>query len=264
MGGGILEGNPDNPHESQVTGIAKAFDPTSYILPDEMTGHAYAPQIMEGINTTFSPITGFVEDTLNFTTPGKQWLEGQVPILGQWSDTMRNRPGDAAAIAASMYGAGAAAGAMGGAGATGAGTGGTLGSAGSTAATSAITPTFSSGAGMAASAAPSALQLSAGAGGTGIGTLGSAGTTAALNGLTPAFASQGAASGTGSYLGQLYDRAKDLYGQGKEIKGYYDRTKQVYDLLNPDQQPQQDLSEPMQITNPYRQIYDPNRLYRGV
>jgi len=280
---GLLAGGTS--HNSNITGIAEMFDPMSYITPDVIDPHTYSYGVTSALNEGLSPITSTANQIGDYITPGKKWLDDQVPLLRAWNDTTSYRPVDAAGIVASLYGGGVASGAVGGAGAAaGSATGGTLGAAGTAAGTSAITPAFATGVGATTGAGAGAGLGAAGsaygssmlglggtaagssaaatAAGGGIGGLGAAGTAYGTSALTPAFASTGGAVSQGSYMGQLYDKAKDLYGQGKEIKDYYDKGQQVYDLFNPDQQ-QQDLSQPQQLVNPYHASVDPLRFTRG-
>lgn len=265
MGGG--DGN-----ESFVSRLGEQLDPTSYFMPESINPHTYINPLTDTLNEGLSNISKPLNQFGTMITPGKQWLDEQVPLLQAWNETVENRPIDAAAIAAgTIFSGGALAGAGGGAGAG-------LGTAGNAAANAALAGGSATGAGAATGAglgslgsagtaygssllglggtAAGANAAAVGAGG-GLGGLGLAGTTAATTALTPAFGfMNGAASeGLGSYMGQLYDKAKTA-------KSYYDKGRQVYDALKGEDEP--DLNQPMiQLQNPYQTPTDPNRYLRG-
>ena len=259
-------------NESFVSRLGEQFDPTSYFMPEDLNPHTYINPITDKLNEGLSVIAKPINQFGTMITPGKQWLDDQVPLLQNWNDTVENRPIDAAAIAAgTIFSGGALAGAGGAAGAS-------LGTAGNAAANAALAGGSATGAGAATGAGLGTLgsagtaygssmlglggtaagaNAAAAAAGGGLGGLGLAGTTAATTALTPSFGfMNGAASeGLGSYMGQLYDKAKTA-------KNYYDKGRQVYDALKGEDE--QDLNQPMiQLQNPYQAPKDPNRYLRG-
>jgi hypothetical protein len=186
-----------NKNASGIARLARTLDPMTYIPGIKEVAnpiHNLAEQGADFGNQVLSPVVGAAQKFTELTTPGLKQVQNAVPFVKDIDRFVRDKPVDAAAIAAAtFFTAGAATPAL-----TGAGTGGALGAAGSSAATSALTPAFTSAAGTAAGAAPSALTTAAGAGGAGLGTLGSAGTAAGLSALTPAFQGAGLAAGTGA------------------------------------------------------------------
>lgn len=186
-----------NKNASGIARLGQMLDPMTYVPGINQTVnpiHEAGIQVADAGNRMLSPVVGAAQKFTEATTPGMRQFQNAVPITKDIDRFVRDKPVDAAAIAAAtFFTAGAATPAL-----SGAGTGGTLGAAGAGAATSAVTPAFSSAAGTAAAAAPSALTSAAGAGGAGLGTLGSAGTAAGLSALTPAFEGASLAAGTGA------------------------------------------------------------------
>ena len=250
-----------NKHHSFIADLGEMLDPMSYLHKGIGLGgldvHKYAKPATTWLNEQVSTVSKPINQFMTSITPGKAWLDEEIPIAKWWNDTVENKPIDAAAIAAATVfsgGAGAGAGAGGGAGASG------LGAAGNAAATSAVTPAFAggtaastagaglgsagsaygsamlgggvgSGAGM-ASVAPSVAAMNAGGG---IGGIGLSGAQALTSAVTPELVGLG--TNTGWTLGKAMDGVKEGYD-------YYKQGKGVYDAFNPQQQPQQDDQPP--------------------
>jgi hypothetical protein len=209
-----------NKNASSIARLGRALDPMTYIpgIKEVVNPiHDVAEAGADGVNQVLSPVVGALQEVGSFITPGLKQTEKMLG-LGGLNRFIRDKPLDAAAIAAAtFFSAGAATPAL-----TGAATGGTLGAAGtaagssvlaggttagaagsglgaagSAAATSAITPAFSSGAIAAGSAAPTALGVS--------------GTAAATSALTPALASLGTAGTAPTAAGSLLNTFKGAY-----------------------------------------------------
>lgn len=263
MGMDSILGGGDS-HGSNITSIGEMFDPMSYITPEAINPHTYSYDVTTSLNEGLSNVTGPLNQFMTTITPGKEWLDSQVPILQQWNETVENRPVDAAGIVAALYGGAAAGGALG----AGAGGASSATPGFTSLASSSITPTFQSGLGAAASsgggigglgsagtAYGSAMLGGAGSAGAsnaamlaggGIGGLGQSGAAAGMSAITPTLADPT----LGSYMGQLYDKAK-------EVKNYYDKGRQLYDTLNPEEQPQQPQAQSLQEVG----LYDPYPSY---
>jgi len=172
---------PDK-HSSPVAKIARALDPMTSIpglnkVPNKI--HDAATAGIEGGNRALSPAIGAIQEGVEFTTPGLKQLKQKVPIIEDIDRFIRDKPVDAAGIAAASFFSG---GAAGGAAAGGAGTGAGAGAAGAAGA-GASSPLIAGAAGT-TSALSQALPAAAGAGlGAGAASplvAGAAGTTSAL------------------------------------------------------------------------------------
>ena len=242
-----------NKNASGIARLGQMLDPMTYVPGINQTVnpiHEAGIQVADAGNRMLSPVVGAAQKFTEATTPGMRQFQNAVPITKDIDRFVRDKPVDAAAIAAAtFFTAGAATPALsgaGGAGAVGAGTGGTLGAAGAGAATSALTPAFTSAAGTAAGAAPSALTTAAGAGGAGLGTLGSAGTAAGISALTPAFEGAGIAAGTGaasSAGSNLLNSFNNLIKPLRTAKNTFDRfggdyVRNLKNFAEPDQEGQ--------------------------
>ena len=226
-----------DPHASGIARLTKALDPATMIpgwgqaVAQPM--HDLAIQGADIGNRALSPIVGGAQDFTNVITPGLKQAEKSTGMSGI-QNFIRNKPVDAAAIAAATFfsGGGAtsglsgapAASTTGGAGglysagaagteaitpafesgaASGLGTGTTAGTTtGSLAGANAITPTFASGSypGIAGASAP--------------GMLGTAGTAAANSALTPSF------MGSGSALGNTFNTLKTANNYRKNLSNF--------------------------------------------
>jgi hypothetical protein len=209
-------------------GLLRAMDPMTYAPGIGVTAnaaHDAGGEFVSGVNKALSPVVGAAQDFTQATTPGMKQVQQSTGMDGI-DRFVRDKPFDAAALAAaSFFTGGAAANAMGAGSAAapaasgGAGAMGGMSSA-SAAGSAAITPAFQSGAvagsGLGAGAAGSTTgslvgassitpALSSGAyggmaGAAGAGTLGTAGTAAATGLLTPSMNTLG--TGTG-FMGSL-------------------------------------------------------------
>lgn len=161
-----------NPHRAAFGGILRALDPMTYIPGIKEVAnpvHDAGEQLVTGVNTVLSPVIGAAQKVTETITPGLKQFQDAVPITKDIDRFVRDKPFDAAALAAAtFFSGGAATPAL-----TGTASAGSLGAAGAGAATSAITPALAS----------------TGAATTGAGALGAAGTAAGQAALTPAFAS---------------------------------------------------------------------------
>jgi len=120
MGGG-------ESHNSNVARMGQQYDIIGNLLPKSVNPHTYLTPIADKGNEYLGKVTKPVNKFNTMITPGKAYLDDNVPILKAWNQTVENRPIDAAAIAAaSIFGGGAL---MGGGGIAG------MGSTGATSAT---------------------------------------------------------------------------------------------------------------------------------
>ena len=108
-------------HHSSIADIGEMFDPTSWFAPKAINPHTYAKPIASFTNEVLSPIVKPLNRFGTMITPGKAWIDDQIPLAKKWNDVVENRPLDAAAIAAATYFTG---GALAGAGGAGAGVAG--------------------------------------------------------------------------------------------------------------------------------------------
>jgi hypothetical protein len=225
-------------NQSGIARLGQMLDPSTYIPGiNQITNpiHQGAEQIADSSNRALSPIVGAAQKFTNVITPGMSQLQNAIPTLKNIDTFVRDKPVDAAAIAAATFfsagaatpylagagtgaagglsagGAAATEGALAGTTAGGAGALGGLGAAGTAAGEAALTPAFSGLASTAGSAAP--------------GLLGSTGTAALNSALTPALASIGTAapSGVGSLLNTFNTAIKPLktgYKYGKNLNSF--------------------------------------------
>jgi hypothetical protein len=205
-------------------GLLRTFDPMTYVPglnAPANAAHDIGGNFVSGVNRILSPVVGAAQDFTQATTPGMKQVQQATGMEGI-DRFVRDKPFDAAALAAaSFFTGGAAAEALGPSAAAaapaasgGAGAMGGMSSA-SAAGSAAITPAFQSGAvagsGLGAGAAGSTTgslvgassitpALSSGAyggmaGAAGASTLGTAGTAAATGLLTPSMNTLGTGTG---------------------------------------------------------------------
>jgi hypothetical protein len=133
-----------NKHKSVVGQLARTFDPMTYIPGVNQVANPIHDAGSAGItaaNKALSPVVGAAQKFTEFTTPGLKQLQDAVPVTKDIDRFVRNKPLDAAAIAAATYfSGGAASGLLGG---SGAGAGSSLGAAGGAAAGALQSGTFS-------------------------------------------------------------------------------------------------------------------------
>lgn len=253
-----------NTHQAAFGGILRALDPATYV-PGLNTvanfAHDVGDSAVTQVNTALSPIVGGLQKYTELTTPGLKQLNKIVPWQQGADEFVRNKPFDAAALAAATYFSGGQASKL--AGAAGApaastigGTGG-LASAGA-AGTEALTPAFAGGASVANGAGVGAAGSTTGglvgassitpaltyggaggvAGASGLGTLGTAGTAAANSALTPSFASLGG--------GGVLQSARPALNRLKQVNQYRSNFRAA---SGNQQQQQQDYSLGDQLLN---------------
>ena len=215
-------------HKNAFGDLLRAADPMTYVPGISSVAnpiHDMGDAAVTGINTTLSPVIKATNKVLKTVTPGVQYMEDNIPAMGNVNRFIENKPFDAAALAAATFFSGGAAGEALGPSATAApavsgGTGamGGLNSFGA-AATNAITPALSgtaagtgagAGAGMGGSVGGTLTSISAPS------TLGTAGTAAATNAITPALSTLGAS--TPSFMAN----AANVLNKGREFKSYFD------------------------------------------
>lgn len=128
-----------NKHKSPVAQIARALDPTTSIPGVQAIAnpiHDAATAGIESGNKALSPLVGAAQKFTEATTPGLKQVQNAIPFTKDVDRFVRDKPLDAAGIAAATYFSGGAAGGMfgGGAGAGGAAGTGAMGAAGGSAA----------------------------------------------------------------------------------------------------------------------------------
>jgi hypothetical protein len=127
-----------NKHSSPVAQIARALDPTTMIPGAQAIANPIHDAATAGIETgnkVLSPVVGAAQKFTEMTTPGLKQVQNAVPITKDIDRFVREKPIDAAGIAAATYFSGGAAGGMfGGAGGAGAGAGSSVGAMGGSAA----------------------------------------------------------------------------------------------------------------------------------
>lgn len=222
-------------HKNAFGDLLRAADPMTYVPGISSVAnpiHDMGDAAVTGINTALSPVISSTNKVLKTITPGVQYMEDNIPMMGNINRFIENKPFDAAALAAAtFFSGGAAAGGMSGAPAASGGAGAMGGMASSGAAGSAaITPSFMSGAaaggGMGAGAAGSTTGALVGAnaitpalasgtyggmaGTAGLGTLGTAGTASGMGAMTPSFM-----GGAG-----FMDKARSFMGKANEADKY--------------------------------------------
>lgn len=185
-------------NKSGVARIARALDPTTYIPGLNIVAnkaHDVAERGADMGNRVLSPVVGAAQKVTEFTNPWMKPLQKAVPQIKNIDTFIRDKPVDAAAIAAAtFFTGGAASSALGAGGTAAAPAASTLGGAGGAASAGAsgstlLAPTtFSSlGTGLASSGAGAGVAAPIAGSTTGsIGTLGTVGTAAGNSLLTPA------------------------------------------------------------------------------
>ncbi|MGZ5029069.1 MAG: hypothetical protein ACXWAT_00610 [Methylobacter sp.] len=217
-----------NPHQNAFGSMLRALDPMTYVPGLNVVSnaaHDAGDAMVTGINTALSPVVGGAQQLTETITPGLKQFN-QATGMDGIDNFVKNKPFDAAALAAATFFSGgaaaeamtpAAAAAPAAAEGAGAGAAGGLSSFGA-AGSSAITPAFESGAVAGTGAGAGAMGSTTGslAGASGAGTLGTAGTSAATSALTPAFES-GAMGG--AQFGMV-ERAKPFIDQARNANQY--------------------------------------------
>ena len=185
--GSLWQDMPDyrefsNSHQSAIGSIARALDPMTYIPGVDIFANKAHDAATAGItagNTALSPLVGGAIDITNKIDPALGFVHKAVPQTQEIDNFVRNKPVDAAGIAAATYfSGGAASGLFEGAGA-GTAAAGSLGAGADAAAANAITP-------VGLTAGESAIAAPVGGAATGLGTIGASGLETGANLLTPA------------------------------------------------------------------------------
>jgi hypothetical protein len=229
-----------DPHKSGIVELGRALDVTTYIPGLNQVSNAWHDAEQEGTtagNRILSPVVGFLQDGQDKMLPYHKELHHAVGLDGI-DRFIREKPVDAAGIAAATYfTAGAASGAASPAGGAGMSAGQTA------AAANAITPALQSGAyGVSAAAAPGTAGSAMGAAITPAfesaagaalaptaftyGGLGATGYAAGVNALTPS------AAGYGSLL----SGAKNAYNKFNTVDSYRSNIKRFADQQGPTDQ----------------------------